>query len=373
MPPLTIMLKPASSLCNMRCAYCFYSDVAARRDAPSYGVMSPGTLETLVRRAFAYAEGSLSFIFQGGEPTLAGKEFFEAFLSLLARYNARRLRVSLALQTNGLTLDEEWCALLKRGGFLVGVSLDGTQALHDACRRGASGEPTYARVIRGIELLRRFGVDYNVLCVVTQPVAERPEEVFHALKAHRFLQFIPCLDGFDGKKTPLSLDAETYGRFLIGTFDLYEQAWYAGKPVSIRNLDNWLAMLLGYPPENCAMSGRCGHYFLVEADGGVYPCDFYVLDRWRLGNVGDASFFKLDKSPVGARFREESVPLPEGCARCEWFSLCRGGCKRDREPIAGGEPGAAGANRLCAGHKLFFSSRFERIKALAAFVGKTSR
>ena len=366
MPPLSVMIKPASSLCNFRCAYCFYADEAARRETASYGMMTKETLQTLVRRAFAYADGPLSFAFQGGEPTLAGKDFFRFFLSLLRQYNTRCLPVSLAIQTNGWALDEEWCALFREGRFLVGVSLDGTKELHDAYRKTASGEPTWDRILQNIAQLKRQGVEYNILCVVNQQIASRPREVFHALMEHRYLQFIPCLDGFEGTPSPFSLNSETYGHFLIETFDLYDKYFFSAQPVSIRNFDNWIGMLRGYPPENCAMSGKCGNYYLIEADGGVYPCDFYVLDPWRMGNITQSSFYALEKSETGRAFRSESYFKPEKCQTCSWYALCRGGCKRDREPI---EKGIPALNRLCAGHQMFFDARFDRLQALAKQLG----
>ena len=363
MPPLTVMIKPASSACNMRCAYCFYADVASRREQPSYGAMSETTLQNLVRRAFSYADGPVTFLFQGGEPTLAGKDFFRRFLALQRRYNTRRLPVQNSIQTNGYALDREWCALFREGRFLVGVSLDGTRALHDACRVDAAGQPTYDRVMESLALLREEGVEYNILCVVDQRVASQPAQVFRSLAPHGFLQFIPCLDALDGAPGENALNAETYGRFLIEVYDLYEKAFYSGKPVSVRTFDNWLAMLSGRPPESCGMAGRCGHYYLIEANGNAYPCDFYVLDEWLVGNINDASFFRLDASPVVSRFLAESVPLPQACRGCEWRFLCRGGCRRDREPYQNGLPSD---NRLCAGHRLFFSQRLARMKALAA-------
>lgn len=367
MPPLTVMIKPASSLCNLRCTYCFYADVAARRESASFGVMEQDTLETLVRRAFAYAEGHLSFMFQGGEPTLAGKAFFRSFLALQRRYKTSRVVVHNAIQTNGYALDEQWCEIFREGQFLVGISVDGTKALHDACRVTAGGEPTYDRIQKNISMLREAGVEYNILCVVNEYIARQPREVFESLKQHGFLQFIPCLDDFDGVKGEHSLCADTYGRFLIETFDLYEKAFRAGRPVSIRTFDNWLTMLLGYPPENCGMAGRCGNYYLIEANGNAYPCDFYVLDMWLVGNIKEDSFFRMDKSAVSRTFREESIPLPPACKACPWLHLCRGGCKRDREPVIGGVPSL---NRLCAGHKAFFEARYERMRALAACVAQ---
>ncbi len=366
MPPLSLMIKPASSLCNFRCAYCFYADVAANRENYSYGLMSKETLQTLVRRAFAYADGPLSFAFQGGEPTLAGKDFFRFFLSLLRQYNHRRLPVSLGIQTNGWEIDEEWCAIFREGNFLVGVSLDGMKELHDAYRRTAAGDPTWDRILQNTALLRKQGVEYNVLCVVNQQIASRPRQVFHALMEHRYLQFIPCLDSFDGKPSAFSLNSETYGRFLIETFDLYEKYFFSATPVSIRNFDNWIGMLKGYAPENCAMAGKCGVYYLIEADGSVYPCDFYVLDDWRLGNITKNSFYTLEKSETGRAFRSASYFTPEKCQTCKWYAICRGGCKRDREPLLEEK---TLPNRLCAGHQMFFDARLDRLQALAKRLG----
>lgn len=362
MPPLTIMIKPASGLCNLRCTYCFYADVTARRTTSFFGVMSLETLENLMRRAFAYADGHIGLAFQGGEPTLAGKDFFRRVLALEKKYNRRGLQVSNAIQTNGYTLDSEWMEIFREGRFLVGVSVDGTRELHDACRLDSSGGPTYDKVVEGLALLASSGIDYNILCVVNQSIASHPQEVFRNLQSHRFLQFIPCLDDFDGTRNQYSLDSHTYGQFLIDTFGLYEKAWQANRPVSVRNFDNWIGIMLGQPPENCAMAGRCGSYYLVEADGGVYPCDFYVLDPWRMGNINDVSFFRLEKSPVAQAFREASWELPDPCKQCPWFSLCRGGCKRDREPILSGQPSL---NRLCDGHRMFFEACEPRMRALA--------
>lgn len=370
MPPLTLMIKPASSLCNMRCTYCFYHDVTEHREVASYGIMQEDTLEALVRRAFIFADEQVSFAFQGGEPTVAGKDFFRKLLALEAKYNTRRIRVYNSIQTNGYALDQEWAQLFADAHFLVGVSLDGTKAIHDACRVDAAGQPTFDRILHNIHLLEQAHVEYNVLCVVNQIIAKQPEAVIKSLQKHRYLQFIPCLDGLDGKKTEWSLDPVTYGEFLIKTFDLYEKAYYSGHPFSIRNFDNWISMLLGYPPENCAMSGRCGNYFLIESDGSAYPCDFYVLDEWKLGNVKDASFARLDKSPLAKSFREASLTLPDECPACPYLALCRGGCKRDREPIIDGRPSS---NRLCAGHKLFFSARLERMMQLAKAVRKNQK
>lgn len=367
MPPLSLMVKPASGLCNMRCTYCFYQDVSQHRSHCSYGIMSAETLENLIRRAFAYADSEVSLVFQGGEPTLAGKDFFRRLLALEERYNLRGLAVRHAIQTNGYALDEEWADLFLAGNFLVGVSLDGTPALHDAARLDALGQPTYQRVTRNIAMLKRKGVPYNILCVVSESIANDAAGVFAALREHQYLQFIPCIDPFDGGKTPWTLQPETYGKFLIDTFDMYEAAWVKGKPVSVRTFDNWVGILLGQVPECCSMRGQCGVYYLLEADGSVYPCDFYVLDHLRMGNINVDSFHKLARSPVAAAFREASHMVAEPCQACAWYPLCRGGCRRDRETAC---PGQLGMNRLCGAHRAFFSARMNRLEKLAERIAR---
>ena len=367
MPPLSMMIKPVSAACAMRCRYCFYADVSGRRAVKSYGTMSRDTMRALVRRAFAYADGAVSFAFQGGEPTLAGVGFYREFVDLARQYNARNLRVSYALQTNGYELSDELCAFFAENRFLLGVSVDGTREIHDALRQDARGEGTYDRVMQSVARLRRHGVDYNVLCVVTEPVARQGAACWDALSEHKYLQFIPCIDDFDGERREYSLTAASYGQFLIDTFDRYEAAFYAGRPVSERRLDNYLMLLLGRRPEHCGMAGPCGLYFLVEADGGVYPCDFYVLDEWRLGNVNESGLRRMESCERARAFRAMSLERGEKCATCPWFGLCRGGCRRDREPWQNGMPSE---NRFCESYRRFFEARLPRLEKLARAVEK---
>lgn len=370
MPGLSLLIKPTSGACNLCCRYCFYADVAARRETPCHGIMSIETLGMTMRRAFTYAEGNVSFAFQGGEPLLAGKDFFRQVIALQRQLNTRHVDVFNAIQTNATLLDEEWMDILREGHFLVGVSLDGTPALHDLFRVDAQDTPTSQRVLSGISLLKRHHIDYNILCVITGPLAAEPEAVFSALAPHRYIQFIPCLDALDGQRTEVSLSPQAYGRFLIHTFDLYEKAWQRGKPVSIRTFDNWLGMLLGNPPESCGMSGRCGQYFVIEADGSVYPCDFYVLDALRTGSIRSDSLFRLEKSSVSEAFRRASLTLPAACSSCGYLSLCRGGCRREREPFIQGQPSV---NHLCEGIRLFFDARLPRMEQMARELARAQR
>lgn len=323
--------------------------------------MSDETLECLIRRAFAYADGQVSFAFQGGEPTLAGLPFFQRLIALQAKYNTRSLTVHNAIQTNGFAIDEEWASFLSKHRFLVGVSLDGTQALHDRNRVDQSGKETYAHVMNNLGILHKHKVDFNILCVVTNDAAMSTKEIFEQLKGFGYLQFIPCIDAFENEGAQM-LSAQAYGEFLMTCFDLYEQALYQGKYVSVRNFDNYISRLLGYTPEMCGMNGTCSRNYLVEADGSVYPCDFYVLDQWSMGNVNTDNFLRLSKSLIGKQFVEESKHMHKSCFQCQWFFLCRGGCKRDCE-IAGGN--GRGLNRFCEGFQTFFEHKADRMLKLA--------
>lgn len=355
---LTVMVKPMSGACNMRCSYCFYSDVMHHREQAVYPKMSLKALETLVKRALYYGREGVSFSFQGGEPTLAGTEFFEALVRYERMYNTAGVLVSNSVQSNGYDLPQDMIELFAREHFLLGISLDGDAQTHDRMRIDAAGKSTYSRIVGNIKRLQAAGVDFNILCVVNKYVAERPKEIFEALRKYKYLQFIPCLDGFDGEKQPYSLTAGDYLGFIKTTFDLYYQAYFDGAPVSVRNFDNYIAILLGQPPENCAMGGVCGQYFLVEADGSVYPCDFYVLDEWKLGNVQEQTFARLAKSEVGKRFRETSLEVPMRCRECRWYGLCRNGCKRERDP-------ETGVNRNCECFKSFFEYAVPRMREIA--------
>ncbi len=367
MPPLTIMVKPVSGRCNMRCRYCFYADVSHHRSVKTYELMSQATLEALVRRAMAYADGTVSFAFQGGEPTLAGVAFYEQLIALQKKYNARGLTVHNSIQTNGYDLPDEMIDLFARERFLVGVSLDGCDADHDRMRTGAHGEQTAAIVRDTLRRLDERGVEFNILCVVNAHVAARPCETFEALKGYRYLQFIACLDDLDGQAREYSLTPAAYGHFLKQTFDLYERAFWDDRAVSVRLFDNYLGILMGRESESCAMRGVCAVYYLVEGDGGVYPCDFYVLDPWHMGNVNEASFYKLEQSAVGRAFREASTYVSPECRACRWRALCRGGCRRDREPFTDGRPGL---NKWCESYQSLFEHAFDRMRRMADAIAR---
>ena len=366
MPPLHLLIKPASGQCNMRCKYCFYADVADNRDVPSYGMMELSTLETLVRRAFDYAEGECTFAFQGGEPTLRGLDYFQSLIEYVGRYNTKGLPVHYAIQTNGLLLDGRWATFFAENRFLVGLSLDGIKQTHDACRVDAAGRGTYSRVMHAVTLMNNHHVDFNLLTVVNAFTAEKIGKIYGFYKRNglRYQQYIPCLDPLGEKRGqhPYSLTPKMYGDFLRARFDL----WYAdvsrGEFAYDRYFENLVGMLLGYMPESCGMIGRCTRQNVIEADGSVYPCDFYVLDQYRLGNLLRDDFDTIARSENARRFIRESEAIDESCRACRWFSLCRGGCRRDKE---GAQAGVLERNYYCGSYRDFFAYAYPRLTLLA--------
>ena len=242
MPPLSILLKPASSGCNLRCAYCFYADEASARAVPNYGLMSGKVSHTLIEKALEAAEGSVTFLFQGGEPTLAGLDFFRDFVAHTEQTAPPDLTVQYAIQTNGTLLDGEWCRFFRQKGFLVGLSLDGTRACHDRFRKDAAGKGTCDRVLRAARLLEQAGVAYNVLTVVTGYLARHIQSVFAALCSggFRFQQYIPCLDPLEESRggQGYSLSPAQYEAFLKTLFDLWFRELERGRYWSIRYFDN---------------------------------------------------------------------------------------------------------------------------------------
>jgi len=331
--------------------------------------MSLETLETVIQKALAAARRECTIAYQGGEPTLAGLDFFRESIEIQKRHNHRKITIHNAIQTNGMVIDEAWAEFFAKNHFLVGLSLDGTKETHDACRVDPQGKGTFAQVLKTARLFDRYQVDYNILTVVNRITARRIEAIYQQYKKHnfRYLQFIPCLDplGEEIGGKDYSLTPEMFGDFLNRLFRLWYRDMMSGYPVSIRTFDNYLNMLLGNPPECCGMGGVCGVQNVIEADGSVYPCDFYVLDEYRLGNLQTDSFEQLDRKRQEIRFIESSREFPSKCRDCRYFPLCRGGCRRMRSAMDGFE---VPMNYFCSAYKLFFDKNLKDLENLAAFV-----
>ena len=285
------MMKPASSNCNLRCKYCFYNDLSSHREMPSRGIMSQDTLRNILKKAFDFAgDDKVMLSFQGGEPLLAGKEFFKTVHALIRELNVRKCPVYIGIQTNGTLIDDEWCGIFKRGGYLVGLSLDGDE-IADSLRIDANGEPTFQRVLAAAKLMQKHGVEFNILTVLTKQVAQRIDRIYAFFKKQGFrhLQFIPMLKPLrldeNGKpicaceySTPFPseeenyvMSGEDYAYFLKKCFSLYLKDFVDGKYTSIRQFDNFVRLAHHEIPEQCGMDGHCCHQFVIEGDGEVYP------------------------------------------------------------------------------------------------------
>lgn len=367
--PLTIMIKPASGLCNMRCRYCFYADETAKREVSNYGLMSPETQEIVTKRVLEAADGGCIIAFQGGEPTLAGLDFFRRQLVLEHKYNVRRITIDHAIQTNGLLIDDTWAEFFAQNGFLVGLSLDGRKPLHDAYRVDAQGKGTYARVMRAVQILKNRHVQFNILSVLTEQGARSIRSTYGFFERNGLVwqQYIPCLDplGCEPGHTPYSLTVEGFSQYLCSIFDCWYRDAISGKLRYHRYFFNLMSVMLGQPPEACDMNGTCGMQYVVEADGSVYPCDFYMLDQWRLGSLLTDSFEQLDQKRRELKFVELSAEALEHCRGCRWIGLCRGGCRRNREGSAGTP---LGKNYFCQAYKTFFEYAAERLNQVACLI-----
>ena len=367
----TVLIKPASSQCSMVCDYCFYCDEASKRETPSYGMMSEETIRNIIKKTLFHASSDVCFAFQGGEPTLRGLPFFQKVIEFEQRYNRNGVKVSNTLQTNGLCIDENWCTFFRDNHFLIGISVDGTQETHDLCRHTKGGGPTYARVCDSARMFDEYQVEYNILTVVNAYTAPRIREIYgdYKKKGWKFQQYIACLDplGKEGKQAPWSLTPKLYGEFLITLFDLWYKDWRRGKAPYIRDFENYIGILMGYPPEACSQRGVCTVQGVVEADGSVYPCDFYVLDEYRLGSFNENRIHEFFENERAGLFINESKKVSDTCKSCGHYTLCRGGCRRTRVK----EPGTdTYRSYFCKSYQLFFSRAGKQMKEIARFLKK---
>ncbi|MCI2069535.1 MAG: anaerobic sulfatase maturase [Bacilli bacterium] len=365
MPAISVMIKPASDLCNMACRYCFYRDEAQNRDIKSFGIMEEKTIYEVLRKILSFAQYRCVIAFQGGEPTLTGLSFFKKVVQFEKELNVNSCKIENAIQTNGYILDEEWCRFFKDNNFLVGISLDGNQAIHDANRLDKQDQGTFSRVMESIGLLKKYEVDFNVLCVVTALSALNIKKIyrFYTAQGLDYQQYIPCLDPLGEKRGghSWSLTPEVFEKYLKDLFDCWYEDAMKGNLIYIRYFDNLLAIMLNQQPEACGMLGQCSKQLIVEADGSVYPCDFYALDEWKLGNLVYDSLEDIEKNREEKKFISISaIPHPD-CLKCKWAFICRGGCRRDRSyqvnaPLE--------KNYFCAAYYRFFSYAYPKMEKL---------
>ncbi|MBE6888364.1 MAG: anaerobic sulfatase maturase [Ruminococcaceae bacterium] len=366
MPPLSLLIKPASGSCNMRCEYCFYIDETENRAESCTGRMSPETVQTLVDKALSYAQGDCTFAFQGGEPTLAGLEFYRHFAFCADSHpRAQNVRIHYSIQTNGYSLNEEWAKWFAERQVLVGISLDGPKEIHDRYRVDHAGKGTFNRVMASIRLLEKYNVDFNILTVISGSNARHGHKVYDFFKKNnfRYQQYIECLDpiGEIQGGHEYSLTPEKYETFLKSMFDCWYQDMKNGRYVYNRYFENLMMIMAGQHPEGCNFQGFCSPQWVIEADGSVYPCDFYALDPWLLGNINTDSFEKMEQARKDCGFVELSKPLPDDCKKCKWLMLCRNGCRRNREPLGAG---CTGKNYFCTAYQNFLEYAYPRLKEI---------
>lgn len=379
-PPYHVIVKPAGAQCNLDCAYCFYlhkEDLLAQPKAPR---MSDAVLEAHVRQYIQSQTGpQVVFTWQGGEPTLMGLDFFRRAVELQTRYRRPGQAVENDLQTNGILLDDAWCAFLKENRFLVGLSIDGPRDLHDRHRRAKGGQPTFDRVMAAVERLRRWEVPFNALCVVNRDNAKAPLEVYRFLRDEvraRVIQFIPCVEpedferagpgGADRRVTDWSVEAEDWGEFLRQVWDEWFERDYG--EIFVDEFENMASMLLGLGAQKCVSAKSCGRGLAIEHDGALFSCDHFVYPEHRLGSILETSEGALANSAAQRAFgayKHES--LPAYCRACPYLELCWGECPKNRfVTTPDGEPGL---NYLCSGLKMFYGHVLARKDAFLERLG----
>ncbi len=372
MRPFTLLIKPAGPDCNIACGYCFYSGKTSLFGEGKHR-MSDEVLDKLVGSYVGLRFGASSFAWQGGEPTLMGLDFYKKVVEVQQKYGADGQVVTNALQTNGILLDEKWCRFLAEYKFLVGISCDGPKEYHDYYRQTRSGEGTFDKVMAGIENCRRHKVEFNVLVLVNNMNVEAADELFDFFREHKvkYLQFVQCVEsrfiGATGQIAQFSITPEQYGEFLCRMFDRWAE--YGPERISIRTFDSILSYLMVGEHSICTFRPQCNDYIVVEHNGDAFCCDFFVEDRWRLGNILETPIEKLAADKKKRQFARLKTSISNKCLVCRHLDVCRGGCLKDRI-VTDGDYKAP--SYFCAGYKRFFDYALPRFTQIAAKLSQTS-
>lgn len=360
MEQFVIMAKPVGSRCNMRCSYCYYLEKGQFSSHASQSRMSFDLLEKLIKQYIEASEGPVvSFTWHGGEPTLAGLDFYKKVVELEKKHLPKGWQAWNNLQTNGLMLNDGWCRFLRDNRFDVGLSIDGDQAVHDRFRRDRGGAPTFDRVKKAAERLGNVGIQPDLLCTVTTASTEDPLAVYRGLKSLStgWMQFIPIVVRLeDGSVTPDSVTPEGYGKFLCTIFD----EWITtdlGK-LDVQLFAETARILAGGEASLCWMAPTCGRVLIAEEDGSIYSCDHFVDDEHRIGNLRTHKLEAMVSSDEQVKFgNAKRDALTAECRRCPHLKFCGGGCPKDRFGVS--DDGEAGQYYLCKGLKMFFDHAHE--------------
>lgn len=368
------MAKPTGAICNLDCSYCFY---LGKRELYPNGRFR---MQTEVAKAYitqvieSHRDApEVTLAWQGGEPTLMGLPFFSSMVEFAESIVGPRQRLAHMLQTNGTLLTDEWASFLSKKSFLVGISIDGPDGVHDAFRLDKRGRPTHARALAGLAHLRRHKVEYNVLCSVHAASAERPREVYRFLRddcGARFIQFIPIVEhqptmDDPSAASPRSVRASQWGRFLTEVFE----EWVGGDVgrVFVQSFDTTLASFVGAPPGLCVFAKTCGNAIALEHNGDVYSCDHFVDAEHLLGNIMTTHLLELVSSPEQRRFgNDKAERLPRYCHDCDVLFACNGECPKNRFHTT--PTGEEGLNYLCAGYQVYFRRVAEPMRLMASLV-----
>ena len=367
--PLYVMLKPVGAACNLRCHYCYYLEKACLYKDSSKRVLSEEMLDQFTKEYIeAQTMNDVLFTWHGGEPLMRPLSFYRKALELQKKYGRGR-NISNVIQTNGTLLTDEWCQFLHENNWLVGVSIDGPQEFHDEYRRTASGGPSWAKVMRGIQLLNKHHVEWNAMAVVNDFNADYPLDFYHFFKEMgcRFIQITPVVERMvnhaDGRHlatltddatapvTDFSVTPEQWGRFLCAIFDEWVRNDVGQTYVEL--FDCILANWVGVTPGICVYAKECGHAGIMEFNGDVYSCDHFVFPEYRLGNIREKTITEMLYGEQQQQFsRLKSQSLPKECKKCEWEFACHGECPRTR--FIKDVYGNPGKNYLCEGYRMFF-------------------
>jgi len=364
--PFNIMAKPVCGVCNLNCRYCYYIGKPGEL-YPSVKdfYMSGAVLESYVRQYMEAMPIRCEFGWQGGEPLLAGKDFFRKAVELQKQFGRSGQVVANGLQTNGTLLDDEWCEFLAEHKFLVGVSLDGPPQWHDVFRRDRAGNATFHRAWAGLERLGKHGVEFNVLVTLNSANAPHGGDIYRYFvnRGIRYVQFIPVLERTaDGRPTDYSCTAEQFGRFMLEVFQLWASR-DVGR-VSERLIDNVMHQLLFGHASTCCYADRCANAYVLEWNGDLYVCDHFVYRQWLIGNIMDRPLRDLVRDGLLEEFARLKAQPPQRCRGCEYFEFCRGGCPKHHMPI-GTSPDRY--NHFCEGYKMFFREALGELKRMAEY------
>ena len=329
---ISVMWKTVSEDCNLACDYCYYSTCGGK-PGKQIKKIDVNVLEKFIKEYMAITRGVVSFAWQGGEPLLAGLNFFENVVALQAKNAPANTIISNGLQTNGTLINDRFAAFFKKYNFLIGVSLDGPREIHNLRRVYSHGKGSFDQVMKGIQHLRNNRVEFNILTVIHKDNVHRVKDLFEFYEQENFdfVQFIPCMD-FHSQRIDqpgvYEITPKQYGDFLCEAFD----NWYNdGNPkMSIRFFDNMLSIYVNREAELCTHKKSCAKTLVLEQNGDAFPCDFYIHPDWKIGNVGEDALTDILKHPLYDTFMQMKPNLPEKCQTCKWIKLCHGGCPRNR-------------------------------------------